>query len=63
MRVAECHRRLRGKHHDFLHKLSNYYATDYDLMTLEDLDLKPMLESAGNSQRTASAAWDTFVVS
>jgi Transposase and inactivated derivatives len=56
LRVAECYRRLGRNRHDFLHKLSNYYATEYDLMALEDLDVKPMLESAGNSQKTASAA-------
>jgi Probable transposase. len=25
--VAECYQALRRKRHDFLHKLSNYYAT------------------------------------
>ena len=60
MKVAECHQRFRRKRHDFLHKLSNYYATEYDLVAVEDLDVKSMLESSGNSQNTASAAWDTF---
>ena len=60
LRVAECHQRVKRKRHDFLHKLSNYYATEYDLVAIEDLDVKSMLESAGNSQNTASAAWDTF---
>jgi len=61
VRVAECHQQLKRKRHDFLHKLSNYYATKYDLVAVEDLNVKPMLESAGNSQNTASAAWDTFM--
>ncbi|MFC7116382.1 RNA-guided endonuclease InsQ/TnpB family protein [Natronoarchaeum sp. GCM10025703] len=60
LRVAECHQRVRRKRHDFLHKLSNYYATEYDLVAVEDLNVKSMLESAGNSRNTASAAWDTF---
>ncbi len=60
LRVAECHQQLRRKRHDFLHTLSNYYATEYDLVAVEDLNVKPMLESAGTSQNTASAAWDTF---
>jgi putative transposase len=60
LRVAECHQQVRRKRHDFLHKLSNYYATEYDLVAVEDLNVKSMLESAGNSQNTASAAWDTF---
>ncbi len=29
-------------------------------MAVEELNIKPMLQSAGNSQNTASAAWDTF---
>ncbi|MDY6776337.1 MAG: transposase, partial [Halobacteria archaeon] len=60
LNVAECHQQVRRKRHDFLHKLSNYYATEYDLVAVEDLDVKPMLESSGNSRNTASAAWDTF---
>ncbi|ESS12970.1 MAG: transposase, IS605 OrfB family, central region [uncultured archaeon A07HR60] len=44
----------------FLHKLSNYYATQYDLVAVEDLNIKPTLESSGNSQNTASAAWGIF---
>ena len=60
VRVAECHQKLRRKRHDFLHKFSNYYVINYDLVAVEDLDVKPMLGSADNSQSTASAAWDTF---
>ena len=35
-RVAECHADLRRKRRDFLHKLSNYYAREYDLVAVED---------------------------
>ncbi|ERG97221.1 RNA-guided endonuclease TnpB family protein [Haloquadratum walsbyi] len=58
--VAEYYQTLRRKCHDFLHKLSNYYATQYDLVAVEDLDVKSMLKSSGNSRKTAFAAWDTF---
>ncbi|PSP95259.1 transposase, partial [Halobacteriales archaeon QS_4_62_28] len=59
-RVAECHQQIKRKRRDFLHKLSNYYAREYDLVAVEDLDVKEMLESPGNSRNTVSAAWDTF---
>ncbi|RJX47826.1 RNA-guided endonuclease InsQ/TnpB family protein [Halonotius pteroides] len=59
-KVAQCHQQLKRKRRDFLHKLSNYYATEYDLVAVEDLHIKSMLESAGNSRNTASAAWNTF---
>jgi len=60
-RVAECHADLRRKRRDFLHKLSNYYAREYDLVAVEDLNVKGMIESPSNSRNTASAAWRTFL--
>ncbi len=60
-RVAECHADLRRKRRDFLHKLSAYYAREYDLVAVEDLDVKGMLKSPSNSRNTASAAWRTFL--
>ncbi|WP_318566968.1 transposase [Salinigranum marinum] len=60
-RVAGCHADLRRKRRDFLHKLSNYYAREYDLVAVEDLNVKGMLESPSNSRNTASAAWRTFL--
>ena len=59
-RVAECHLAIKRKRNDFLHKLSNYYAREYELVAVEDLDVKEMLESPRNSRNTASAAWTTF---
>jgi len=38
--VAERHADLKRKRRDFLHKLSNYYATEYDLVAVEGLDAK-----------------------
>ena len=46
-KVAECHQEIKRKRRDFLHKLSNYYATEYDLVAVEDLNIKSML---GTSQ-------------
>ena len=59
-RVAECHQQIKRTRRDFLHKLSNYYAREYDLVAVEALNVKGMLESPGNSRNTASAAWNTF---
>jgi len=59
-RVAACHLRIKRKRRDFLHKLSTYYAREYELVAVEDLDVKGMVESPSNSRNTASAAWDTF---
>jgi len=52
---------LKRKRRDFLHKLSNYYATEYDLVAVEGLDAKELVELPGNSRNRAGAAWGTFL--
>jgi len=58
--VAERHADLKRKRRDFLHKLSNYYATEYDLVAVEDLDAKGVDRIPGNSRNRTGAAWGTF---
>ncbi len=59
--MAERHADLKQKRWDFLHKLPNYYAHEYDLLTVEDLDAKGLVELPGNSRNRAGAAWGTFL--
>ncbi|OYR65657.1 RNA-guided endonuclease InsQ/TnpB family protein [Halorubrum ezzemoulense] len=59
--VAERHADLKRKRRDFLHKLSNYYATEYDLVAVEDLDVKGLVELPRNSRNRAGVAWGTFL--
>ena len=59
--VAERHAELKRKRRDFLHKLSNYYATEYDLVAVEDLNAKGLVELPGNSRNRAGAAWGKFL--
>jgi putative transposase len=59
--VARRHADLKQKRRDFLHKLSNYYAKEYDLVAVEDLDAKGLVELPGNSRNRAGAAWGTFL--
>jgi putative transposase len=59
--VARRHADIKRKRRDFLHKLSNYYAREYDLVAVEDLDAKGLVELPGNSRSRASAAWATFL--
>ena len=60
-KVARRHADLKRKRRDFLHKLSTYYAKEYDLVAVEDLDTKGLIELAGNSHNRARAAWGTFL--
>jgi putative transposase len=51
--VAERHAELKNKRRDFLYKLSNYYAFEYDLVAVENLDVKGLVELPGNSRNQA----------
>jgi putative transposase len=59
--VAQRHADLKRKRRDFLHKLSNYYAREYDLVAVEDLDAKALMELPSNSRNRAAASWGTFL--
>jgi len=59
--VAQRHANLKRKRRDFLHKLSNYYAREYDLVAVEGLDAKGLVELPGNSRNRVGAAWGTFL--
>ena len=59
--VARRHADLKRKRRDFLHKLSGYYASEYDLVAVEDLDVKGLVELSGNSRNRAGASWGTFL--
>lgn len=59
--VARCHDRIKRKRRDFLHKLSDYYAREYDLVAVEDLNAKGLMELPSNSRNRASASWRTFL--
>ncbi|WP_129115537.1 RNA-guided endonuclease InsQ/TnpB family protein [Halegenticoccus tardaugens] len=59
--VAQRHTDLKRKRRDFLHRLSAYYAREYDLVAVEDLDAKGLMELPSNSRNRASASWGTFL--
>jgi putative transposase len=59
--VTKRHADLKWKRRDILHKLSAYYAREYDLVAVEDLDAKGLMELPSNSRNRAGAAWGTFL--
>ena len=59
--IAWRHADLKRKRRDFLHKLSAYYAREYDLVAVEDPDAKGLMELPSNSRNRAGAAWGTFL--
>ncbi len=59
--VAKANRKIKRKVTDFQHKLTTWLVTEYDLVAVEDLDVKPMLEESHNAKNKQDAAWSRFV--
>jgi putative transposase len=60
-RVAEVHQRMSNKKDDFKHKLAAFYTREYNAVFVEDLNVKPMLESERNTRTTAEVGWRDFI--
>jgi len=60
-RVAEVHKGMRQKKLDFKHKVAAFYTREYDAVFVEDLNVKPMLESSRNGRNTAEVGWREFI--
>ncbi|MBU4266040.1 MAG: transposase [Candidatus Altiarchaeales archaeon] len=61
LKVARVHERVTNKRMDFLHKLSTRYISSYDLIAMEDLAVRKMMESSYNAKNTADSSWSTFI--
>lgn len=46
---------------DFQHKLSTWLVRKYDVVAVEDLDVKPMLETSQSTKNKQDAAWSRFL--
>ncbi|WP_090311802.1 RNA-guided endonuclease InsQ/TnpB family protein [Natronorubrum texcoconense] len=60
-RVAKVHEGMSNKKRDYKHKLAHAYTTLYDAVFVEELDVKPMLESDGNARNKAEVGWRDFI--
>jgi len=53
--------RLVNQRNDFLHKLSRFYVNNYDVIVVEDLQIKNMVRTGGTlAQRILDASWGKF---
>jgi len=60
IKTARVHERITDRRGDFLHKLSRYYIENYDIVAVEDLAVKEMMESSYNAKNKADSSWSTF---
>jgi putative transposase len=59
--VAKAKREIKRKVLDYQHKLTTWLVTEYDVVAVEDLDVKPMLETSQNAKNKQDAAWSRFL--
>ena len=59
--VAKAKRRIKRKVLDYQHKLTTWLVREYDLVAVEDLDVKPMLETSQSAKNKQDASWSRFL--
>ena len=60
IKVAKAHEKIANQRKDFLHKLSNQIANDYDVVCIEDLDMKAMSQCLHLGKSVADNGWGMF---
>jgi putative transposase len=60
-KVAKAKRAIKRKVEDFQHKLSTWLVKEYDLVAVEDLNVKPMMEMDQSAKNKQDAAWSRFL--
>jgi len=60
LKLAKLHQRLTNQRDDFLHKLSRFYVDNYDLMSVEDLNVRGMTRNHYFAQSILDASWSKF---
>jgi putative transposase len=60
LKVAKLHEKVANQRRDFLHKLSNRLARDYDCVCIEDLDMRAMAQALNFGKSVSDNGWGTF---
>jgi putative transposase len=59
-RIAKLHAKISNARKDFLHKLSHTLTDNYQIIILEDLNVKGMIKNRKLARRIQDASWGTF---
>lgn len=61
LKVTKIHGKISNSRKDNLHKLSTYYVKGYDVICIEDLNIKGMVKNRKLSKHIQNCAWGEFV--
>ncbi|MEM3808978.1 MAG: transposase, partial [Thermoproteota archaeon] len=61
IKLAKAYEKLTNQRDDFLHKLSRFYVNNYDVICVENLDIKNMVRKHNLAQKILDASWGKFL--
>lgn len=60
-KIAKLHEKITNQRNDFLHKLSKRIVGDNQVVIVEDLNVKGLLQNGNLSKHIADASWRKFI--
>jgi len=60
-KLAKKYEKLVNQRNDFLHKLSRFYVDTYDVICVENLNIKSMVKNHSLAQKILDASWGKFL--
>ena len=60
-KLAKKYEKLVNQRDDFLHKLSRFYIDNYDVICVENLNIRNMVHNGNLAQKILNASWSKFI--